>query len=82
MYTTFLPSTTAGALHRGEVDAVFCDNISASYLLNHSRVSEFAVSTLNGYSYPIALGVEISSDAELLFHSEQMRTIHQAFHAQ
>lgn len=54
------------ALHRGEVDAVFCDNISASYLLNHSRVSEFAVSTLNGYSYPIALGVEISSDAELL----------------
>lgn len=54
------------ALRRGEVDAVFCDNISASYLLNHSRVSEFTVSTLNGYTYPIALGVDRNADAELL----------------
>lgn len=52
-------------LRKRKVDAVICDNVSASYFLNNSRASNFVMAMFNEYTYDVAIGVDVNSDNEL-----------------
>ena len=53
------------ALSSGKVDAFYCDSITALYLMNTHRVSEFKVNGLPGYPYNLTFGVCHNVDPRL-----------------
>ena len=50
-------SQTFNALKRHEIDAAYLNTACANYLVNNSRTTDYAISTLAGYDYSIAAGV-------------------------
>lgn len=63
----YYPSVQAciDALDKKEVDSAFCSSYFVGYLFNHSRASNYTVTTLTGYSYNLCMGVSICADTRL-----------------
>ena len=54
------------ALSRGEVDALYCNSITADYLMGQNRGGKYSVTSLASFSYGVAIGIRSDYDSRLL----------------
>ena len=58
-------SACFAALKNGEADAMYCDTVSANYLINRDQAEEYTVATLSAYTLSEAAGVLAGSGWEI-----------------
>jgi len=52
-------------LANGQVDAMYCDSVTATYLLRSHRLSEYQITAMRAYSYNLAFGICKGKDPKL-----------------